>query len=153
MVADDRQKGSGNGGPAKRGPARHYTVRDFFRKPDKHSFTIAPDGKHLSFLARHAGRQNVFVQGVDAEGNPIGEPRPLTSETERDVPGHAWKGNDHILFVKDFGGDENFHVLSVPIDGGSVTLHDARAAAGSTASGIGTGLDRDRDANCHRTRP
>ena len=118
MVADDRQKGSGNGGPAKRGPARHYTVRDFFRKPDKHSFTIAPDGKHLSFLARHAGRQNVFVQGIDAEGNPIGEPRPLTSETERDVPGHAWKGNDHILFVKDFGGDENFHVLSVPIDGG-----------------------------------
>ena len=93
-------------------------MRDFFRKPDKHSFTIAPDGKHLSFLARHAGRQNVFVQGVDAEGNPIGEPRPLTSDTERDVPGHAWKGNDHILFVKDFGGDENFHVLSVPIDGG-----------------------------------
>jgi len=123
MVADDQQKGSGNGGAAKRGPTergpvKRYAVRDFFRRPDKYSFTIAPDGRHLSFLARHAGRQNVFVQGIDAEGNPIGEPRPLTNETERDVPGHAWKGNDHILFVKDFGGDENFHVLSVPVDGG-----------------------------------
>jgi hypothetical protein len=58
------------------------------------------------------------VQGIDADGAPVGEPHPLTDETERDVPGHAWKGNERILFVKDFGGDENFHVLSVPIDGG-----------------------------------
>jgi len=113
MVAEGQQKGNGNGGAVKR-----YAVRDFFRRPDKHSFTIAPDGLHLSFLARRSGRQNIFVQGIDVDGAPIGEPRPLTDETERDVPGHAWKGKDQILFVKDFGGDENFHVLSVPIDGG-----------------------------------
>ncbi|MGF6773541.1 dipeptidyl aminopeptidase/acylaminoacyl peptidase [Paraburkholderia sp. GAS199] len=95
-----------------------YSVRDFFRRPEKSQFTISPDGRHLSFLTRHAGRQNIFVQALGADGSPLGEARPLTSETERDVPGHAWKGNDRILFVKDFGGDENFHVLSVPIDGG-----------------------------------
>jgi dipeptidyl aminopeptidase/acylaminoacyl peptidase len=93
-------------------------VRDFLRRPDKRSFTIAPDGRHLSFLARHSGRQNIFVQGIDADGAPAGEPHALTHETGRDVPGHAWKGNDRILFVKDLGGDENFHLLSVPIDGG-----------------------------------
>ena len=115
MVAEGQQKGSGNGGG---GAVKRYAVRDFFRRPDKRSFTIAPDGRHLSFLARRSGRQNIFVQGIDADGAPVGEPRALTNETERDVPGHAWKGNERILFVKDFGGDENFHVLSVPIDGG-----------------------------------
>ena len=113
MVAEPQQNANRHGGAVKR-----YAVRDFFRRPDKHAFTIAPDGRHLSFLARRSGRQNIFVQGIDADGTPLGEPHALTNETERDVPGHAWKGNDHILFVKDFGGDENFHVLSVPINGG-----------------------------------
>jgi hypothetical protein len=112
MVAEGQQKNSGKGGAVKR-----YAVRDFFRRPDRHSFTIAPGGRHLSFLARRAGRQNIFVPGINADGAPAGEPHALTNETERDVPGHAWKGTDQILFVKDFGGDENFHVLSVPIDG------------------------------------
>lgn len=111
MVADGQQKSNGQ-------TVKQYSVRDFFRRPDKHSFTLAPDGRHLSFLARRSGRENIFVQAIDAKGTPLGEPAPLTNETERDVPGHAWKGNGLILFVKDFGGDENFHVLSVPIDGG-----------------------------------
>jgi dipeptidyl aminopeptidase/acylaminoacyl peptidase len=112
MVAESHQRSTDSGGAVKR-----YAVRDFFRRPDKHSFTIAPDGRHLSFLARRSGRQNIFVQGIDVDGAPAGEPHALTNETERDVPGHAWKGNDQILFVKDLRGDENFHVLSVPIDG------------------------------------
>ena len=97
---------------------KFYSVRDFFRRPEKHQFTISPDGRHLSFLTRHAGRQNIFVQKIGVDGSPVGDAQALTNESERDVPGHAWKGNDRILFVKDFGGDENFHVLSVPIHGG-----------------------------------
>ncbi|MGT2492754.1 hypothetical protein ACU4GD_25125 [Cupriavidus basilensis] len=65
------------------------------------------------------------MQAIDADGNLLGEARPLTRETERDLPFHAWKGNTHILYVKDFGGDENFHVLSVPIDGGDPVDPDA----------------------------
>ncbi len=106
---------SGAQAPAK---VKHYSVRELFRKPDRSQFSISPDGRHLSFLARHQGRQNIFVQAIDTDGNLLGEARPLTRETERDLPFHAWKGNAHILYVKDFGGDENFHVLSVPIDGG-----------------------------------
>ncbi len=111
MVADAQQNNQGR-------VVKQYSVRDFFRRPEKQSFTIAPDGRHLSFLAQRSGRQNIFVQALGPDGAPTGEPRALTSETERDVPGHAWKGNDQILFVKDFGGDENFHLLSVPVDGG-----------------------------------
>lgn len=111
MVADAQHNNQGR-------VVKQYSVRDFFRRPEKQSFTIAPDGRHLSFLAQRSGRQNIFVQALGADGAPTGEPRALTNETERDVPGHAWKGNDQILFVKDFGGDENFHLLSVPVDGG-----------------------------------
>ena len=98
--------------------AKHYPVRDFFRKPEKGQFLISPDGRHLSYLGRHEGRRNIFVQAIDEAGQLIGAPRALTHETLRDVPSHVWKGDKHILFAKDFGGDENFHVLSVPIDGG-----------------------------------
>ncbi len=36
----------------------------------------------------------------------------MTAETARDIGGYAWKG-ERLVYVKDFGGDENFHVVSV----------------------------------------
>jgi dipeptidyl aminopeptidase/acylaminoacyl peptidase len=121
MIGEGEQQGQEQGRQASHdsgGAVRRYPVRDFLRRPDKRGFALAPDGRHLSFLARHSGRQNLFVQRIGADGLPAGEPRALTHETARDVPGYFWKGNDQILFVKDVGGDENFHLLSVPIDGG-----------------------------------
>jgi len=105
--------------PARNTRAKHYPVREFFRKPEQAQFTISPDGRHLSYLGRHEGRLNIFVQAINEDAQLVGAPRALTHETLRDVPSHAWKGDQHILFAKDFGGDENFHVLSVPIDGGA----------------------------------
>lgn len=99
---------------------KRHAVRDFFRRPERTAFQLSPDGRHLSFLARHHGRLNVFVQAIDDKGRPLGEARALTHESARDIGGYFWKGNDRVLFVKDFGGDENFHVLSVPIDGGAI---------------------------------
>ena len=100
---------------------RTYDVRDFFRKSERSRFTIAPDGKNVAFLARNNGRLNVFVQAIDAAGAPAGDAKALTDESARDVGGYFWKGNGHIVYVKDFGGDENFHVLSVPVQGGDAT--------------------------------
>lgn len=98
-------------------PVKHYDVRDFFKKPEKSSYRISPDGKHLAFLAPAHGRQNVHVQALDDGGALVGVAMPLTAESARDVGGFFWKGGKHILYVRDFGGDENFHVVSVPIDG------------------------------------
>ena len=98
-------------------PVKVYDVRDFFRKPERSRFALAPDGKHVAFLARNSGRLNVFVQALDAAGAPTGDAKALTSESARDVSSFFWKGDDHVVYAKDSGGDENFHVLSVRIDG------------------------------------
>jgi len=87
-------------------------VRDFFRNPERALFRISPDGKTLAFMQPFERRMNIYVQPLAG-----GEPVRLTSETARDIPNHFWKGPDRLVYVKDFGGDENFHVVAVARDG------------------------------------
>lgn len=87
------------------------TLKDFFRNPEKTGFSLSPDGKYLSWVAPYENRLNVFVKPLAG-----GAERRVTSETARDISGYFWKG-DRILYVKDFGGDENFHVVSVDLEG------------------------------------
>jgi dipeptidyl aminopeptidase/acylaminoacyl peptidase len=87
-------------------------VRDFFRHPERGYFRISPDGKTLAFLQPYERRMNIYVQPIAG-----GEPRRLTDETARDIPDHFWKGPERLVYVKDFGGDENFHVVAVNKDG------------------------------------
>ncbi|OZI25489.1 S9 family peptidase [Bordetella genomosp. 7] len=105
-------------------PPRQYPLKDFFRNPDRGYFRLADDGRMLGFMQPvavdgHPARMNIFVQPLQ-DGRPTGEPRRLTGETARDVSDFFWKGNDTVLYQKDFGGDENFHVLAVDAQTGSV---------------------------------
>ncbi len=87
-------------------------VRDFFRNPERGLFRISPDGKTLAFMQPFERRMNIYVQPLAG-----GEPVRLTNETARDIPNHFWKGPNRLVYVKDFGGDENFHVVAVTKDG------------------------------------
>jgi dipeptidyl aminopeptidase/acylaminoacyl peptidase len=93
--------------------AKRIPLRDFFRNPERASFEISPDGNTLSFMQPYQNRMNVFVQPRAG-----GEPLRLTNETERDVAGYFWKGSRRIVYLKDFKGDENFHLMAVDIAGG-----------------------------------
>jgi dipeptidyl aminopeptidase/acylaminoacyl peptidase len=107
------------------GLPKAYPVRDFFSNPEKAYFRLSADGKTLGFMQPVAvdgapRRLNVFVQTLN--GSQLeGEPRRLTGETARDINVYSWKGSDRILYVKDFGGDENFHVVSVDVKTGKVS--------------------------------
>jgi dipeptidyl aminopeptidase/acylaminoacyl peptidase len=92
---------------------RRIPLRDFFRNPERSSFQISPDGNTLSFMQPYQNRMNIFVQPRAG-----GEPVRLTSETERDVAGYFWKGSRRIVYLKDFKGDENFHLMAVDVAGG-----------------------------------
>lgn len=105
-------------------PPRAYPLKDFFRNPERGYFRLADDGKTLGFMQPvsidgQPPRMNIYVQAL-ADGVPAGEPRKLTSETARDISNFFWKGDDTVLYQKDFGGDENFHVLAVNARTGQV---------------------------------
>src|SRR5882757_6747039 len=100
------------------GPDRTNLIplRDFFKNPDKAGFQVSPDGNSISFVQPYQNRMNVFVQ--PRAGGPAVR---VTSEAERDVTQYFWKGSGRIVYLKDFAGDENFHLVSVDADGKNLT--------------------------------
>ena len=89
-----------------------YPLEDFFRNSERSSYQISPDGLHLSFMAPYENRMNIFVQRIGSE-----EVVRITSEVERSIAGYMWESNQRILFMKDSGGDENYQLFAVNLDG------------------------------------
>jgi len=58
---------------------------------------------------------NIFIQKI---GTDISH--QLTSETERDISNYFWANNSQLLYLKDNGGDENFRLYGVNIDGSNL---------------------------------
>ncbi|MBN2807028.1 MAG: S9 family peptidase [Prolixibacteraceae bacterium] len=87
-------------------------MEDFFRNPEKTSFQLSPSGDYFSYLAPFESRLNVYVQAVNG-----GDSIRITSETARDIAGYMWASNERLLYLKDTGGDENFQLYGVNLDG------------------------------------
>lgn len=62
---------------------------------------------------------NIFVEARESVGDTSRSVR-ITSETDRDIGGYWWKNNDRIVYTRDFGGDENFHLFAVDRDGSNL---------------------------------
>ena len=92
---------------------KQYPVEDFFKNPEKSSYQLSPNGTYISYMAPYENRMNVFVRkfGSDEEGKRI------TDVTDRDIAGFAWANDDRILYLKDEGGDENYALFAVNLDG------------------------------------
>ncbi len=96
-------------------PAKQYAVEDFFKNPEKSGFQLSPDGKYYAYMAPYMRRMNIFVQEIGKENATR-----LTSDTARDIAGFFWGNNDRILYLKDTGGDENYKLFGVNIDGSNL---------------------------------
>ena len=88
-------------------------LEDFFKNPQVRSYSISPNGQYFAFLAPYKNRMNIFVQKAGSNEAP----KRLTSQTDRDISGFFWKESDTLIFIRDFGGDENFHAFRVSVDG------------------------------------
>tara|TARA_B100000767_G_scaffold94592_1_gene90943 strand:+ start:4389 stop:6314 length:1926 start_codon:yes stop_codon:yes gene_type:complete len=92
--------------------AEQIPLEDFFKNPEKSSYQISPNGSFYSFMAPYKNRMNIFIQKIgDSSATQ------LTFEEARDIAGYFWPNNEQIVFLKDEGGDENFHLFGVNIDG------------------------------------
>ena len=91
------------------------SMEDFFRNPEKSSFQLSPDGKHISYMKpwEDGNRMmNVYVRPINSDN----EVR-ITSASNRSLYGYFWLNNNRIAYVQDEGGDENIHIYAVNIDG------------------------------------
>jgi dipeptidyl aminopeptidase/acylaminoacyl peptidase len=89
-----------------------------FGNPDKSSPRISPDGKYLSWLAPRAGVLNIWVAPIDK----LDSARPVTDDKKRGIRSYFWAyTGQHILYIQDKDGDEDFHVYSVNLDGDKTT--------------------------------
>ncbi|MGH7404325.1 MAG: S9 family peptidase [Candidatus Methylomirabilales bacterium] len=83
-----------------------------FGNPDKASVQLSPDGTKIGYLAPVAGVLNVWVGLAD---DPAAA-RPVTRDTDRGIRFYDWAyTNNHILFIQDKGGDENWRLYSVDL--------------------------------------
>lgn len=89
-----------------------------FGNPVRTSPRIAPDGRRLAWLAPDEGVLNVWVAPID----DFAAVRAVTRDRDRGVRVYLWAYDDrHLLYLQDTGGDEDWHVHAVDLEGGGVT--------------------------------
>jgi dipeptidyl aminopeptidase/acylaminoacyl peptidase len=86
-----------------------------FGNPERASPGISPDGTRIAWLAPVDGVLNVWVGQIGAD-----DAKPVTDDTDRGIRDYRWAHDDrHLLYVQDRGGDENWHLYAVDLEGGA----------------------------------
>jgi hypothetical protein len=87
----------------------------FFGNPSRIQGRVSPDGTKMSFLAPVDGVLNLWV-------GPLGDfdaAEPITQDTGSGIDSHQWALNSrNVLYIRDTGGDEDFHIYSVDLETG-----------------------------------
>ncbi|MGB3775971.1 MAG: S9 family peptidase, partial [Leeuwenhoekiella sp.] len=91
-----------------------YQVEDYFAKPKAASFNVSPDGKYISYLEKDdQGKRHVMVKLRET-----GEVKRAIAEKDELIRGYGWVNNERLIYTMDKGGDENYHLFAVNVDGG-----------------------------------
>ena len=86
-----------------------------FSNPDRARPTISPDGKRLAYLSSVDGVMNVWVAPL----TDLAKAKPVTQDKKRGIRSYTWTfTNDHILYMQDKDGDENWHLHGVDLKTG-----------------------------------
>lgn len=90
-----------------------YTVEDYFAKPMASTFRFSPDGKYMSYREKDDnGKRHIYVKEIST-----GDITRAIEEKEELVRGYGWVNNKRMVYLMDNGGDENYHVYAVNLDG------------------------------------
>lgn len=90
-----------------------YSIEDYFQKPNKSDFQFSPNGMYLSFKERdEKGKNHVYIQNTKTD-----KTIKALEEKEDIIRGYAWANNNRLIYIKDKGGNENFHLFAVDLDG------------------------------------
>ena len=90
-----------------------YSVEDYFQKPEASGFQMSPNGKFLSFIKRNKdGKGELTIKDVNTDKETV-----LVVEKDDVIKGYFWASDSRLLYLQDQGGNENFHVFGVSLDG------------------------------------
>ena len=90
-----------------------YSVEDYFKRPKQSSFQFSPNGLYLSFREKDKESKNhVYVKNTETDEITL-----IIVEGENLVRGYGWANDNRLIYVKDRGGDENYHLFAVDLDG------------------------------------
>lgn len=83
-----------------------------FGNPERAGASLSPDGKQMAFLAPVDGVLNVWAGPTD----DFAKARPITADKKRGIRQFFWAfDNQHVLYLQDEGGDENWRLYSVEV--------------------------------------
>ncbi len=90
-----------------------YAVEDYFARPKARSFSFSPNGTYLSYREKDENKKNhVYVKNVES-----GEVTRVIEEKEELIRGFGWANDNRLVYLMDKGGNEDYHLFAVNIDG------------------------------------
>jgi len=104
---------------------KRYTIEEFMATTSILGASFSADEKRILFSSNASGIFNAYTLSVaeGAEGESGGAPEPLTrSTTDSTFAVSFFPRDDRVLFTRDRGGDENFHLFMLDPDGNEVDL-------------------------------
>ena len=91
----------------------NYSVSDYFERPSTSSYQFSPDGKYFSYRKRdESGKRHLYVRHIETD-----KTEKILEEGDELIRGYGWPNNHQLIFIKDQGGDENYQLFTVNIDG------------------------------------
>lgn len=89
---------------------RCIPVEELFCNPAIAQVRIAPDGKHLAWLAPHNGQLNIWLFDLATQTG-----RFVTDQRDRSIHSFVWANDHTIAFLRDTAGDENYQLYLLDI--------------------------------------
>lgn len=101
--------------PATSAPVELISREDLFGNPERANVQISPDGKYLSWNAPLDGVINVWIAPADDPSKA----KAVTDDKARGIRQYFWSYRPGtLLYLRDTGGDEDFHLYSVDVSSG-----------------------------------
>ncbi len=102
-------------GPAQNSSSPLIERAKLFGNPSRSGASLAPDGKHLAWLAPRDGVMNIWVAPI----NRLDAARPLTASKDRPIRVVFWSPDSAmVMYIQDKAGDENFLLYGVDVQNG-----------------------------------
>ncbi|HET7060854.1 MAG TPA: prolyl oligopeptidase family serine peptidase, partial [Nitrosospira sp.] len=104
---------------------KRYTIEQFMNSTSILGASFSADERSILFSSNASGVFNVYTLAIPKgeKGCGIGEPQPLTrSTTDSTFAVSFFPSDNRILFTRDRGGNENFHLFVLGEDGNEMDL-------------------------------